>query len=86
VELTDGPRGPIVVGVDPNGPAKRVGIRPGDQLLELDGQPTPGAAAVGALLAGRHPGQRVELMVRHGGRTRRVDLRLGQLPAPTGAP
>jgi putative serine protease PepD len=86
VELADGPQGPIVVGVDPKGPAKRAAIRPGDQLVKIDGQPTPNAAAVSALLAGSHPGQQVKLTLRHGGRTRSVEVRLGQLPAPAGAP
>jgi hypothetical protein len=45
--------GPVIVAVDPNGPAAKAGIQPGDVLLKANSQPVPDAAALINLLAGR---------------------------------
>jgi len=45
--------GPVVVSVDPNGPAAKGGIQPGDIVLKANSQPVPDAAALITLLAGR---------------------------------
>jgi hypothetical protein len=45
--------GPVVVAVDPNGPAAKAGIQPGDIVLKANSQPVPDAAALITLLAGR---------------------------------
>jgi hypothetical protein len=45
--------GPVVVAVDPNGPAAKAGIQPGDIVLKANSQPVPDAAALINLLAGR---------------------------------
>jgi hypothetical protein len=45
--------GPVIVAVDPNGPAAKAGIQSGDVLLKANSQPVPDAAALITLLAGR---------------------------------
>jgi hypothetical protein len=45
--------GPVVVAVDPNGPAAKGGVQPGDVVLRANSQPVPDAAALTTLLAGR---------------------------------
>jgi hypothetical protein len=45
--------GPVIVAVDPNGPAAKAGIQSGDVLLKANSQPVPDAAALINLLAGR---------------------------------
>lgn len=45
--------GPVIVAVDPNGPAAKSGIQPGDVVLKANSQPVPDAAALINLLAGR---------------------------------
>ena len=42
--------GPVVVAVDPNGPAAKAGIQPGDIVLKANSQPVPDAAALITLL------------------------------------
>jgi putative serine protease PepD len=82
VQLADTQAGPVVVAVAKNGPASRSRIRPGDVILKIDGQATPSAASVAALLAQQRPGSRVDVVVRtQNGATRTVHVRLGKLPA-----
>jgi hypothetical protein len=45
--------GPVVVAIDPNGPAAKSGIQPGDIVLKANSQPVTDAAALTNLLAGR---------------------------------
>jgi hypothetical protein len=45
--------GPVVVAVDPNGPAAKAGVQPGDVILRANSQPVADAGALATLLAGR---------------------------------
>ena len=45
--------GPVVVAVDPNGPAAKGGIQAGDVILRANSQPVPDATALSTLLASR---------------------------------
>jgi hypothetical protein len=45
--------GPVVVAVDPNGPAAKGGIQAGDVILRANSQPVADAGALAALLAAR---------------------------------
>lgn len=45
--------GPVVVAVDPNGPAAKGGIQPGDVIVRANSQPVPDAGSLSTLLAGR---------------------------------
>lgn len=79
-----------VTGVEWESPAWKAGLRTGDQLLQVDGQPTTVAAVPSQT---KTPGDSVRLQVRHNGqltekaislgtKTVRV-LKLSQLPDPT---
>ncbi len=58
--------GAIVAFVEPGGAAERAGLREGDRILALDGQPFP--YDVETWLAGRKPGKTITLLVgREGG-------------------
>jgi hypothetical protein len=50
VDVADAP-GPVVVSVDPNGPAGRAGIQVGDTVTKVDGQTVADAAAMSAAIA-----------------------------------
>jgi serine protease Do len=45
------PRGPVVTEVDPEGPAARAGIQPGDIVLKVADQAIPNAATLGKVLS-----------------------------------
>ena len=78
--IVGGP-GVVVEGVEKGGPADRAGIRPGDVLLEVDGQPTPNADALAAVLAGLKPGDKVKVKVgRADGSTATLDVTLAEAP------
>jgi M6 family metalloprotease-like protein len=53
----------VVAQVDPNSPAAKAGLTPGDVLTELDGKPVAGPASVRELLAARKPGESFKLVV-----------------------
>ena len=57
-----------VASVVPGGPAQRAGIRPGDVMLAIDGEPVTTPAA-GRFIIGLRNGEPVRLKVRRGGRT-----------------
>jgi len=65
-------RGVLVVRIDPQTPASRLGLKPGDLLLELSGRPLTGLAALRELLAGQEPGMVVVTIQRGGGRAHAV--------------
>jgi S1-C subfamily serine protease len=75
--LTGG--GVLVTDVDRGGPADQAGVRPGDVIASLDGQPTPSADALTAVLATHRPGQQVPVEVVRGGQRLKLTVRLGEL-------
>jgi S1-C subfamily serine protease len=80
--VADGSGKPVGVGVVevvPGGPADDAGIRPGDVIVEVDGQPTPTTEALGAVLAELEPQQQVPVRVLRGGDEEEVEVTLGEL-------
>jgi S1-C subfamily serine protease len=81
VQLRDGTSGPTVVAVVAGGPAKTAGIVVGDVILSIDGKATPNSSTLIEATAAHHPGDTVQLSIRHQtGTTATVNLILGQLP------
>jgi S1-C subfamily serine protease len=77
-----GEAGAVVGAVEPGGPADKAGIRPGDQILAIDGQTTPDASAVSEVLATKNPGDSATVRVGHqDGTSREVKVTLGELPS-----
>ena len=71
--------------VQPNTPAARAGLRPGDRILSLAGRPTPTFADLANATAVR-PGEMVVVRVQRGDLTRNLRLVLGSdsMKAPNG--
>jgi S1-C subfamily serine protease len=73
------PAGVGVVSVDPGGAAEEAGIRAGDVITSVDGQPTPSEQALGTVLAGHQPGQTVPVAVQRDGGQQQLQVTLGEL-------
>ncbi|UYG02276.1 Do family serine endopeptidase [Halomonas sp. LR3S48] len=76
------PRGVVISGVVPEGPAAEVGLRPGDVLLEVDGRPILDARAAMSDIAAIEPGATLPLTVVRSGEKFTVDLEVGERPLP----
>lgn len=76
---TDSTAGPGVwlEGVDADSPAARGGLRRGDQVLALDGEPVRDAWSLGALVRHHAPGASVKLSLVRSGRPLTLTLALG---------
>ena len=75
--------GALVRDVAPGGPANRAGIEPGDVIVGIGGQGVSGTADVRDLLAGREPGEGVEVDVVHlDGDQETITVVLGVRPFP----
>ena len=57
--------GVIVTQVKAGGAAAKAGLRPGDVITQINGQPTPTLAALQTALAALHPGDVATLTIVH---------------------
>lgn len=73
------PAGVTVASVSAGGPAASAGLRAGDVITALDGQETPTAAALTAVLATLEPDQRVQLTYTRSGSSHTATVTLGTL-------
>jgi serine protease Do len=81
----DRPRGALVAAVQPDGPASRAGIRPGDVILAVDGHELSQDVDLPRIIAEHTPGSRVRLRVLRDKQTREVEVTLGNAAeAPAG--
>jgi S1-C subfamily serine protease len=66
-EVAGGFVGAFVRSVASGGAAQRVGIRPGDVITSVDGQPVDGGSGLARILAGYHSGDAIAAVVRRDG-------------------
>jgi S1-C subfamily serine protease len=64
-----GTSGAPVLVVDAGGPAQRAGVQPGDVITQVDGQPITSPGVLDAAIAGKQPGQQVQLLVNRYGQS-----------------
>lgn len=76
----------VVVQVTEGSPAAAAGLKPGDLITAIDGEPLDSPEALTAAIARRQPGDRVTLSVTsaRGGDERKVEVRLGEHPNQAG--
>jgi putative serine protease PepD len=67
----------------PDGPGQRAGITVGDVILKLDGKDVNEPADVSAAIAGKRPGDEVEIELERAGQVKKVKATLGKRPART---
>jgi serine protease Do len=77
-----GPNG-AVVATEPTGPAREAGVRMGDVVVGVDGQPIADDGDLMAALASKRPGQRVAVDLVRYGKRERVTVKLGELELKT---
>ncbi|GGO27868.1 protease [Microbispora rosea subsp. aerata] len=72
--------------VTPGGPAAKAGLRPGDIILEVDGQPVSDSRELIVTIRSKAPGDQVRIKFRHDGEVRTATVTVGAAPAPTARP
>lgn len=77
---TDGGSGALVAQVFPGSGAESAGIKVGDVVVEIDGQPISGQAALIATIRDRAPGDRTVVSLVRDGEPFSVNLLLGERP------
>jgi Do/DeqQ family serine protease len=73
-------RGALVSAVTPDSPADRAGLRRGDVILALDGQPVSDSNSLRNQVSRHPPGTDVALTLLRDGQQRRLNVRLGEMP------
>jgi serine protease Do len=74
-------RGALVNGVQSGGPAERAGVRRGDVIVAINGQPVADSNALRNQIARTQPGAEVPLTVLRDNREQQIRVTLGELPA-----
>ncbi len=76
---------PRVKAVEPDSPAAKAGLAPGEVLAKAGGRAIADRADVELALVGRKPGETLEVEVLRDGRPEMLSVVLGQRPRPDGA-
>jgi len=81
-------RGVAISGVNPGGAADKAGLKPGDVILQVNGQNVNDMNSLRNTIAGMAPGTDVTLTIARNGGDQQVHLKLGELgeTAEAGAP
>jgi len=74
-------RGALLGDVDPDGPAAKAGLEPGDVIVEVNGKLVEDSRALRLLISSMAPGATLNMRVLHSGTSRNVTLTLSELPA-----
>ena len=75
--------GAVVTQVEPDSAAEEAGIRAGDVIIEVEGQPVAGSAALRNLIGLMRVGEEVDITLLRDGRRRTVESAIGKAQAAT---
>ena len=79
----DKPEGALVSNVDKDGPADKAGLKSGDVILKVNGQPIVASADLPALIGAATPGDKVSLEIWRQGKREEFTAKLGDAGAKT---
>lgn len=82
----DKPAGALIAQVLEDGPAARGGIKVGDVILEVNGQPVILASDLPHLVGALKPGDQARLLILREGKRQQLSLAVGSLPAESEEP
>ena len=83
VSVEDREGGVLIAGIDRAGPAARAGIRPGDAVLAINGEPVASSRGLIRAVAAVPPRNNARLTVRRQGRTVEIPVAVGLRPVAT---
>ncbi|KAB0632117.1 DegQ family serine endoprotease [Burkholderia latens] len=73
------PDGALVSSVDPNGPAAKAGLQPGDVILAVNGSPVADSTSLPAQIANLKPGSKADLQVWRDKAKKSISVTLGSM-------
>lgn len=73
-------RGALVAQTQPDTPAAKAGLKPGDAILAVDGRPVKNSRDLARLVAAYEPGAKVMLTVVRDAKERAIEVELGRMP------
>jgi len=76
-----GTNGVLIAGVEPQGPADRAGVKPGDVLLAVGGKPVVDPPAMLNAVAALKPGAKVPLALKREGKDVQVEVEIARRPS-----
>ena len=82
VPANAGAKGALVVAVDPNGPAAKAGVKPGDVLVAIQGRPIDESNRLPRLVASLKPGTTAELKIVRDGQLKTLTVPVEEMPDP----
>jgi serine protease Do len=80
VSVEDRDSAVIIATLDRTGPAARAGVRPGDQVIAVKGEPIDSSRSLIKAVAAERPGISIRLTVRRAGRQMDIAVNVGRRP------
>jgi putative serine protease PepD len=83
-DRTDGGQGAVIANVESGSPADQAGIKDGDIVVSINGQPVTGRAGMIAVVRDAEPGETISITIERSGKTVTVEATLAQRSVTTG--